>query len=174
MGRGRGEPTGITGGRGEPTATTVGRGRGEPTPQGTTGGRGDTMGWGGRGGLAALHHIYIHIPFLATTKSRTMRTRTDDGDGAGAAGAAGAAGDTAITNMIPGFSSARWSSDNTVFAVSRCPSRKGSSHVVGLQAKGLAKDRDEERVNAEAKGVHEDLTRGIRAGLHLGVQTRGP
>ena len=35
--------------------------RGEPTPQGTTGGRGDTMGWGGRGGLAALHHIYIYI-----------------------------------------------------------------------------------------------------------------
>ena len=65
MGRGRGEPTpqGTTGGRGEPTATTVGRGRGEPTPRGTTAGRGDTMGWGGRGGLAALHHIYIYIFF---------------------------------------------------------------------------------------------------------------
>ena len=37
-----------------------GEGQGEPTPQGTTRGRGDTMGWGGEGGLAALHHIYTH------------------------------------------------------------------------------------------------------------------
>ena len=50
-------------GRGRSRPQPVGRGRGEPTPQGTTGGRGDTMGWGGggRGGLAALHHIYMCV-----------------------------------------------------------------------------------------------------------------
>ena len=57
-GQGGAHTTGNHRGRGEPTATTAGRGRGEPTPQGTTEGRVDTMGSGGRGGLAALHHIW--------------------------------------------------------------------------------------------------------------------
>ena len=41
--------------------TTGGAGKGTttgPTPQG---GRGDTMGRGGRGGVAALHHIYLKL-----------------------------------------------------------------------------------------------------------------
>ena len=58
----------------QPTATTVGRGRGEPTPQGTTGGRGDTMGWGGRGGLAALHHIFMRIWGLKLRFQNRFRT----------------------------------------------------------------------------------------------------
>ena len=54
---------------GRPTSNSHGRGRSRPEPQGKgaggthttwnhSGGGEDTMGWGGRGGLAALHHIY--------------------------------------------------------------------------------------------------------------------
>ena len=43
-----------------------GEGQGGTHTTGNHGGRGDTMGWGGGGGLAALHymHIYIYIKYM--------------------------------------------------------------------------------------------------------------
>ena len=63
-----GQPKPQLGGGAQPTTTTKpqgGAGKGTttgPTPQGGRGGH--TMGWGGgggRGGVAALHHIYMYV-----------------------------------------------------------------------------------------------------------------
>ena len=42
--------------------TTGGRGRAPPQAPPHRGAGGDTMGWGGRGGVAALHHIWSGAP----------------------------------------------------------------------------------------------------------------